>query len=131
MLTVLFFFQSPYAIFAHILQHYHDFQSNVKIFPSVSQAYTQPYSFDGSIKQIIFQIGYELSVVINEIRNSLKKTLDGGPYTSQQRIKDWQNINSLLFYFKSKLLNGSPYIKLLQLLSSILHTKLFKRHPCH
>ena len=33
-LTVLLFFQNPYAIFAHILQHYHDFQSNVAIFHS-------------------------------------------------------------------------------------------------
>ena len=33
-LTVMLFFQNPYAIFAHILQHYHDFQSNVAIFPS-------------------------------------------------------------------------------------------------
>lgn len=32
-----------FAIFSHILQHYHDFQSNVAIFPSVVQAYTQPY----------------------------------------------------------------------------------------
>ena len=27
-LTVLLFFQNPYAVFAHILQHYHDFHSN-------------------------------------------------------------------------------------------------------
>ena len=37
-LTMLLFFQNPYATFAHILQHYHDFQSNVAIFPSVVQA---------------------------------------------------------------------------------------------
>ena len=34
-LTELLFVQNPYAIFAHILQHNHDFQSNVLIFPSV------------------------------------------------------------------------------------------------
>ena len=33
-LTVLLFFQNPYSIFTHILQHYHDLQSNVAIFPS-------------------------------------------------------------------------------------------------
>ena len=41
------------------LQHYHDFQSNVAIFPSVVQAYTQPYSFGGRIKLIICQIRYD------------------------------------------------------------------------
>ena len=39
-LTVLLFYQNPYAIFAHILQHCHDFQNNVAIFPSFVQAYT-------------------------------------------------------------------------------------------
>ena len=34
-LTVLLFFQNAYAIFAHILQHFHEFQSNVAILPSV------------------------------------------------------------------------------------------------
>ena len=52
-LTVIFFFPNPYAIFTHILQHYHDFQSNVTILPSVFQACTQPYSFGGWIKLII------------------------------------------------------------------------------
>ena len=52
-LTVRHFFQNPYAIFAHILQHYHDLQSNVAIFLSVVQAYAQPYSFGGRIKLII------------------------------------------------------------------------------
>ena len=36
--------KNPYEISAYILQHYHDFQSNVAIFPSFVQAYTQPYS---------------------------------------------------------------------------------------
>ena len=49
--------------------------------PSVVQAYTQPYPFDGSIKLIICQIRHELSVTIHEINTILKnKTLDGGPY---------------------------------------------------
>ena len=72
-LTVLFFFQNPYAIFAHILQHYHDFQSNVAVFPSVVQAYTQPYSFSVRIKLIICQIRHELSVTIHEISTGWKK----------------------------------------------------------
>ena len=64
---MLIFFQNPYAIVAHTLQHYHDFQSNVAIFHSVVQAFTQPYSFSGSIKLIISQIGHELSLIIHEI----------------------------------------------------------------
>ena len=56
-LTVFIFFQNPYAI----LQHYHDFHSNVAIFPSVVQAYTQPYLLSARIKQIICQTN-ELSV---------------------------------------------------------------------
>ena len=43
--------------------------------PSVVQAYTQPYSFDGRIKLIICQISHELSVALVK-----RKTLDGGPY---------------------------------------------------
>ena len=78
--TELLFFQNPYANFAHILQHYHDFQSNFTIFPSVVQAYTQPYSFGRRIQLIICQIRRELSVIIHEISTSwMKKTLDGGP----------------------------------------------------
>ena len=72
-LTVLLFFQNPYVIFAHILQHYHDFQSNVAIFPKVVQAYTQPCSYGGRIKQIICQIRHELSVTIHDISTSWKK----------------------------------------------------------
>ena len=49
-LTVLLLFQNPYG---HVLQHYHDFQSNAAIFPSVVQAYIQPYSFGGRIKLVI------------------------------------------------------------------------------
>ena len=69
-----------YAIFAHILQHYHDFQSNVAIFSSFVQAYTQPYSFGGRLKLIICQIRLELSATIHEISTRWKQTLDGGPY---------------------------------------------------
>ena len=58
--TVFLFFQNPYVIFIHILQHYHDFQSNVAIFPSVVQAYTQSYSFGGRIKLINCQNRHEL-----------------------------------------------------------------------
>ena len=72
-LTVLLFCQNPYAIFAHILQHYHDFQSNVAIFPSVVQAYTQPYSFGGRMKLIICQIKHKLSITIHEVSTSWKK----------------------------------------------------------
>ena len=72
-LTVLLFFQNPYAIFARILQYYHDFQSNVAIFPNFVQASTQPYSFGGRIKLIICQIRHELSVTIHEISTSFKK----------------------------------------------------------
>ena len=65
-LTVFIFFQNPYAnssnIFSCILQHYHDFLSNVAIFTKVVQAYTQAYSFGGRIKLIICQIRHELSV---------------------------------------------------------------------
>ena len=76
-LTVLVFFQNPYAIFANILQPYHDFQSNVAIFSSVVEAYTrtQPYWFGGRIKLIICQIRHELSVTIHEIGNSWKKNV--------------------------------------------------------
>ena len=80
---MLLFFQNSYAIFAHILQHYHDFQSNIAIFPSVVKAYTQPYSLSGRIKLIICQIKHKLSVTIHEISTILKrKTLDGGPYVA-------------------------------------------------
>ena len=56
-------------------------RQNVTIFPSVVQAYTQPYSFGGSIKLIICQIRHELSVTIHQISFSWKKTLDGRPNT--------------------------------------------------
>ena len=39
-LTIIVFFQNPYATLAHILQYYHNFQSNIAIFPGVVQAYT-------------------------------------------------------------------------------------------
>ena len=55
-LTVLLFFQNPYVIFTQILQHYHDFQSNVAISPSIVKAYIQPYSLSGRIELIICQI---------------------------------------------------------------------------
>ena len=57
----------------HIVQYYHDFHSNVEIFPSVVQVYKQPYSFGGKIKLIICQIRHELSITINEISTSWKK----------------------------------------------------------
>ena len=76
---IVIFCKSIYEIFAHILQHYHDFQSNVAIFSSVVQAYAIPYLFGGRIKLIIYQIRDELSVTIHEISISWKKTLDGGP----------------------------------------------------
>ena len=74
-LTELHFSQNPYTIFAHILQHYHDFRSNVAIFPKVVQAYTQPYSFGGRIKLIPCQIRHELSVTTHEISSSWKKNV--------------------------------------------------------
>ena len=54
---------------------------SVAIFPSVVQAYTQPYSFGGRIKLIICQIRHELSVTVHKISTSWKKTLVGGQYT--------------------------------------------------
>ena len=73
-LTVLLFFQNPYAIFAYILENYHDFQNIfVAIFPSIVQVYTQPYSFGGRIKLIICQIRHKLSVTIYEISTICKK----------------------------------------------------------
>ena len=66
-LMVLLFFQNPCVIFTHILQHYHDLQSNVTIFQRVFQAYTLPYSFSGKIKLIIWQIRHELSNTIHDI----------------------------------------------------------------
>ena len=53
-------------IYAYILQHYLDFQTNVAIFPSVVQAYTHN-TFGGRIKLIICQIRHELSFIIYEI----------------------------------------------------------------
>ena len=88
-LTALLLFLIMYAIFAHILQHYHDFQSNVAIFPSVVQALSQTYSFGGRIKLFTCQIRHEQSVTNHEISTSCKKTLDGGP-------------NSLTFLFLRK-----------------------------
>ena len=40
--------------------------------PSVVQAYTQPYSFDGRIKLIICQIRHKLSVTIHDISTNWK-----------------------------------------------------------
>ena len=40
---------------------------NVTIFPSVVQAYTQPYLFGGSVKLIICQTRHELSITIHKI----------------------------------------------------------------
>ena len=44
------------------------FTKIVAIFPSVVQAYTQPYSFGVRINLIICQIRHELSVTIHEIK---------------------------------------------------------------
>ena len=54
---------------------------SVAIFPSVVQAYTQPYSIGGRIKLIACQIRHELSVIIHEISTSWKKRLGCGPYS--------------------------------------------------
>ena len=43
----------PTKIKLSFIRYHHDFQSNVAIFPSVFQAYTQPYSFGEKIKLII------------------------------------------------------------------------------
>ena len=72
-LLVLLFFQNSYAIFAHFLKHYHDFQSNVAIFPNVVLVFRQPYSFGGRIKLIICQVRHEVSVTIREISTGGKK----------------------------------------------------------
>ena len=58
-----------------------DFYFKISIFckstagplPSVVQAYTQPYSFRGRIKLIIFQIRQELSITIHDINISWRK----------------------------------------------------------
>ena len=50
---------------------------SVAIFPSVVQAYTQPFSFGGRIKLIIGQIRHELSVTDHEVSTSWKKILGG------------------------------------------------------
>ena len=50
------------------------------------QAYKQPYSFGGRIKQIICQIRHELSATIHEISTSSKKMLDGGHNIRRQAI---------------------------------------------
>ena len=46
---------------------------SVAIFPSIIQAFTQPYSFGGRRKLIIYQIRHELSITIYEISTSWKK----------------------------------------------------------
>ena len=44
-------------------------------FPSVVQAYTQPYSFGGRIKLLICPIRHELSVTIHEISTIWKESV--------------------------------------------------------
>ena len=99
-LTVLFFFQNPYTIYAHIPQHYYDFQSKVAIFASIVQAYTQPYSFSGRIKLLICQIRYELSVIIHEISTMLVLLAWARPQPMKTlkkwRIWFWIIVESLL-----------------------------------
>ena len=74
-------------------------------FPSVVQAYTQPYSFGGRIKLIIWQIRHELSVIIHEISTNWKKTLDGGPYT-----KSLFNVSIVLHLFSLSVSDLLVYI---------------------
>ena len=101
-----------WRILAHILQYDHDFQSNVALFPSVVQAYTQPYLFSGRIKLIICQIKHELNVTVYEISTSWKKTLDGGPKSitlPQDHLGSlWLNKNVLIpipsFYVATNIL---------------------------
>ena len=72
-----YFWRSHYHYYFFFLPKSASFVSrSVVIFPSVVQAYTQPYSFGGRIKLIICQIRYELSVTIYEMWE--KKALDGG-----------------------------------------------------
>ena len=61
--------RSKMIFFANIVK------SNVAIFPSVVQVYTQPYLFGGRINLIIYQIRHELSVNIYKIRTSWKKNV--------------------------------------------------------
>ena len=80
-LTVFLFFQNSYAIIAHIVQHYHDFQSNVPIFASVVQAYTQPYLVGRKDKTNY--LSNQTRAKCYHLRNKhlLKNiTLDSGPY---------------------------------------------------
>ena len=70
--------------------------------PSIVQVYTQPYSFGGRIKLIIYQIRHELSVTIHETSTSWrkKKTLDGGPYKKKNKKNFKRNLYK---YYKIKI----------------------------
>ena len=83
-LTVLLFFQNTYAIFAHILQHYHDFQSNVAIFPSEmnKRIHSHIRSAEGWNR-------HELSVTIHETSTNWKK----------------KNVRQRTQYFRNQFLN--------------------------
>ena len=48
-------------------------------FPNVVQAYIQPYSFNGRIKLILYQIRYELSVTIHDISTRRRKSYMADP----------------------------------------------------
>ena len=101
-MIVHLFFQNPYANFAQILQHYHDFQSNVAVFSSL----VQPYSFDGRIKLIICQIRQELSSTIHEIITSWKKNVRW----RTQYIRVWCLFLFFLFVCLLDVCFHSPFI---------------------
>ena len=61
-------------------------------FPSVIQAYIQPYSFSEGIKLIICQIRHELSVIIHEKSTSWKKMFDDGSNRLYNRLLQSCNI---------------------------------------
>ena len=94
--------------FAHILQHYHDFQSNFAIFPSVVQTYKQLNSFSGWMKLIICQIKYDLSVTIHEISTSWKKN---------RRWQTWYYFVQVKFAFKGIMLHSFTEARLIYLVN--------------
>ena len=110
-LKELLFFKSPYAIFTHILQHYHDCQSNVAIFSSIVQAYTQSYSFGGRIKLIICQIRHELSVIIQEISTSWKKTLRWRTLYYNNIIQQINCFNAIISFMCTNYLTSGNFQK--------------------
>ena len=77
--------------------------------PSSIQAYTQPYSFGGTIKQFFCEIGHELSVTIHEIvekKNVRWRTLYFVAINqSKQNLNGYLTINTSNTKYVRKLVN--------------------------